>query len=608
MLALSPLRPHEPPPGAAEPFLGVRRSLTGRLWLPRLAHSRDALAIAEKHDLPEILGRVLAGRGVKLDEVEAYLNPTLRGLMPQPSALSDMEKGAERLAAAIMSGEAIGIIADYDVDGVTSAALMRLFLEAVGARADVHIPDRLTEGYGPSEAAVRALKHKGATLLLTLDCGVLAHDPLAHAAELGMTAIIVDHHLAGATLPEAHAVINPNREDDLSGMGYLCACGVALILVAATNRALRRLGWYGSARPEPNLLQWLELVAIATVCDVVPLKGLNRAYVTQGLKVMARRENPGLAALADAARLKRRPDPYALGFLLGPRLNAAGRIGSAGLALDLLTSRDRSTCAELAQKLENLNRDRQGIEMAVVDAAMRQAEATLGREGRQPVIMVLGEDWHAGVLGLAASRLKERFNLPAIVLGHARGAAAASGSGRSISGVDLGSAVRAALEAGLVLKGGGHAMAAGLTVELARLADLRSFFETKLAHATELSAMRKLEFDGALSAGGANLDLIELLDQAGPYGAGNPAPLFALPAHRVVYADRAGNDHVRCTLAGSDGTRIKAVAFRALGSDLGEMLLSERQHPLHLAGRLTVDDWNGGRTPCFHIEDIAAVA
>jgi single-stranded-DNA-specific exonuclease len=605
MLALAPSEPAAH--AAPQPFLGVSRSLTGRLWLPRLAHSRDALAIAEKHDLPEILGRVLAGRGVALDDVEAYLTPTIRRLMPQPSAVTDLEKGAERLAGAIMSGEAIGILADYDVDGVTSAALMSLYLEASGSRAAVHIPDRLVEGYGPSEAAVRSLKERGVSLLLTLDCGVLAHDPLAHAAELGMDTIIVDHHLAGQSLPHAHSVINPNRNDDLSGLGYLCACGVAMMLIAATSRTLRKRGWFSPERPEPNLLQWLELVAIGTVCDVVPLKGLNRAYVTQGLKVMARRENPGLAALADAARLKRRPDPHALGFLLGPRINAAGRIGSARLAFELLTSHDRAVSNELAQKLENMNRDRQAIELAVVEAAQRQADAALGSEGRVPVIMVIG-DWHPGVLGLAASRLKERFNLPSIVLGHAKGAAAAAGSGRSISGVDLGSAVRSALEAGLIIKGGGHTMAAGLTVELARLADLRAFFETKLAHAIELSAVRRLEFDGALTAGGANLDLIELLDQAGPYGAGNPAPLFALPAHRVLYADRAGTDHVRCTLASADGTRIKAVAFRALGSDLGEMLLSERQHPLHFAGRLIADDWNGGRMPCFHIEDIATVS
>jgi single-stranded-DNA-specific exonuclease len=605
VLALSSPAPLQ---ASSQPFLGVSRSLSGKLWLPRLSHSRGALAIAEKHDLPEILGRVLAGRGVGLDDVEGYLTPTLRKLMPQPAAINDLEAGAERLADAVMSGESIGIIADYDVDGITSAALMSLYLEAAGSRAAVHIPERLTEGYGPSEAAVSALKEGGATLLLTLDCGVLSHDPLAHAAELGMQAIIVDHHLAGETLPRAHAVINPNRKDDLSGFGYLCACGVAMILIAATSRALRKRGWFSAERPEPNLLQWLELVAIATVCDVVPLKGLNRAYVTQGLKVMARRENLGLAALADAARLKRRADPHTLGFLLGPRINAAGRIGSARLAFELLTSNDRSNCAVLAQKLENLNRDRQAIEIAVVDDAQRQAEAALGRESRLPVIIVMGEGWHPGVLGLAASRLKERFNLPAIVLGHARGAGVASGSGRSITGVDLGTAVRSALEAGIILKGGGHAMAAGLTVELEKLADLRSFFETRLAHAIELSAVRRLEFDGALTAGGANLDLIELLDQAGPYGAGNPAPLFALPAHRVLYADRTGTDHIRCTLASADGTRIKAVAFRALGSDVGEALLSERQHPLHLAGRLNVDDWNGGRAPCFHIEDVATVS
>ncbi|MFL5259032.1 MAG: single-stranded-DNA-specific exonuclease RecJ, partial [Hyphomicrobiales bacterium] len=449
-------------PEEIEPFLGVTRSLTGRLWLRRLSHERDALAIAEKHDLPEILGRVLAGRGVAVDDVERYLTPTIRMLMPQPSAVNDMEKGAERLADAVMRQEKIGIIADYDVDGITSAALMTLYLEAAGSGATVHIPDRITEGYGPSEAAVRALKDKGASLLLTLDCGVLSHDPLAHAAELGLDAVIVDHHLAGETLPEAHAVINPNRNDDLSGLGYLCACGVVMMLIAATNRTLRKRGWFSPSRTEPNLLQWLELVAIATVCDVVPLKGLNRAYVTQGLKVMGRRENPGLAALADAARLKRRPDPHALGFLLGPRINAAGRIGSARIAYELLTTRDRSTAAELAQKLENLNRDRQAIELAVVDAAQREAESQL-RCGRVPVIVIAGECWHPGVLGLAASRIKERLNLPAFVLGYGKDTSRATGSGRSIAGVDLGRAVRQALEAGLLVKGGGHAMAAGLT-------------------------------------------------------------------------------------------------------------------------------------------------
>jgi single-stranded-DNA-specific exonuclease len=589
-------------------FLNVAKSVTGRAWRARSLDERVAQAIAQQHDVPEILGRVLAARGVGLEDVELYLNPTIRRLMPQPAALTDMEKGAARLADAIMAGESIGIISDYDVDGVSSAALVMRFLRAAGSDARIHIPDRLSEGYGPSAAAVADLAAKGTRLLITLDCGVLAHDPLAHAADLGLDAIIVDHHQAGETLPQATAVINPNRHDDLSGMGYLCACGVAMILIAVVNRVLRQRGWYGAARPEPNMLQWLELVALATVCDVVPLKGLNRAYVTQGLKIMARRENPGLAALADVARLKRRPDPYALAFMLGPRLNAAGRVGHANLALELLLTPERGRATEMAMELETLNRERQAIELAVVEGAYAEAEASLGRERRLPVLVAAGEGWHPGVLGLAASRLRERYNRPSLVLGYARDALHAAGSGRSITGVDLGATVRAALAQGIIVKGGGHAMAAGLTVERVRLADLRLFLEEQLAHAANLIDERSLEIDGALSASGANLDLIELLEQAGPYGAANPAPVFAFPAHRVVYADSAGSDHIRMTLASSDGSRIKAIAFRALGTDLGELLLSERQHPLHVAGRLVADDWGPVRTPSIHVEDVAEMA
>ena len=594
-------------PNSAPPFLGVSRSVKGRFWRARPFLSRDAQAIAEKNDLPELLGRVLAARSVILDDVENYLNPTIRRSMPQPSALVDMEKGADRLARAIMAGERIGTISDYDVDGVCSAALVTRFLASVGAANIVHIPDRLTEGYGPSQAAIQSLRERGTELLLTLDCGVLAHDPLAEAKALGMDVIIVDHHQAGLILPEATAVIDPNRQDDISGFGYLCACGVAMILISVVNRLLRQRGWYGPERPEPNMLQWLELVALATVCDVVPLTGLNRAYVTQGLRIMARRENPGLAALADVARLKRRPDAYALAFLLGPRLNAAGRIGHAKLAFELLTSQDRGRCSIIAAELERLNRERQAIEMSVLDQALREAEAALGAARSSPAIVVAGEGWHPGVLGLAASRLKERFNLPSIVLGFEKESGQASGSGRSISGVDLGQAVRLALDAGILIKGGGHAMAAGLTIERTRLGDLRAFLETHLSYGLTLAGERCLDIDGALTASGATLDLIELVEQAGPYGAGNPAPVFVLPAHRVVYADSAGSDHVRLTLASSDGTRIKAIAFRALGTDLGELLLSERQHPLHIAGRLVVDDWGSERVPSLHIEDVARV-
>jgi single-stranded-DNA-specific exonuclease len=588
-------------------FLNVERSACGRRWKPRLEDQRIAEAISQRHELPEILGRVLAARGVGVEEAEAFLNPTIRTLMPQPSALQDMEKGAARLAEAIMAQEKIGVIADYDVDGVSSAAMLSLFLHAVGSAATVHIPDRLTEGYGPSERAVEQLKAQGAEILVTLDCGVMAHDPLARAAELGLTTIIVDHHQAGEILPEAHAVINPNRQDDVSGLGYLCAAGVTMIFIAAVNKALRSRGWYGPARPEPNMLQWLELVSLATVCDVVPLKGLNRAYVTQGLKIMARRENVGLSCLADVARLKRRPDTYALGYLLGPRINAAGRIGNAAQALRLLTTEDRGEAAQIAQELERLNRERQEIELAVVDHAMVQADNMLGQERRGSVLLVSGKGWHPGVVGLAAARLKERFNLPSFVLAEDAQGRLASGSGRSIPGVDIGSAVREAFESGLIEKGGGHAMAAGLTVLKERLGDLRGFFEERLGPQVQAAQDRALSIDAALTAGAATLELIELLEQAGPYGTAHPSPVFAFPAHRVLYADPAGSDHIRCTIGAADGKRLKAVAFRAMGTELGEMLLSERQMPLHIAGRLTIDDWSGARVPCLHIEDAARV-
>jgi single-stranded-DNA-specific exonuclease len=432
---------------------------------------------------------------------------------------------------------------------------------------------------------------------------------MAHARASGLDAVIVDHHPAGEELPEACAVINPNRQDDVSGLGYLAAAGVTMMLLAGLNRRLRRQGYWG-ATSEPDLLAGLDLVALATVCDVVPLTGLNRAFVVQGLKVMADRRRPGLAALADVARLTRRPDVHALGFVLGPRLNAAGRIGDARLGLELLTTRDRGRAAALAQELERLNRERQKIELAVVDAAHDQATAALERDPALPLLLVAGENWHPGILGLVAARLKERFGLPALALGLERGGDQASGSGRSVTGVDLGRAVRAAASAGVIVKGGGHAMAAGLTVERARLDKLRAFLAAALSQvgeAGETPSPWTLDVDGALSASGATLDLLGLIERAGPYGSGNPEPVFALPAHRVVHADAAGADHVRCTLAAGDGTRLKAIAFRALGTPLGEALLSERAMPLHLAGRLCLDDWNGRRAVQLFIDDAAEV-
>jgi single-stranded-DNA-specific exonuclease len=589
------------------PFLNVTRSAKGQRWEPRLENTRTAEAMSQRFDLPDIICRVLAARGVELEQAETFLNPTLRGLMPLPSALRDLERGADRLAHAIMSGENIGIITDYDVDGVSSGALMLRFLRAVGSNAHVYIPDRVTEGYGPSQRAVQSLKEQGTQLMLTLDCGVQSHDPLAHAADLGMDTIIVDHHQASAELPQAQAVINPNRMDDTSGLGHLCAAGVSFMLVATTSKALRTKGHYATQAAEPNLLQWLELVALATVCDVVPMRGLNRAFVTQGLKVMSRRENAGLSALSDVAGLKRRPDAYALGFMLGPRLNAAGRVGHADEALALLMAQERGEAMHLAQELDTLNRQRQVIEMRVVDEAKAQAEQSLGKERNASVIVTAAENWHPGVVGLAAARLKEAFRLPSFALAINKTTGLATGSGRSIAGVDLGSAVRHALEAGVIEKGGGHAMAAGLTVKTDRLSDLRQALEDSLSKQVEAARDDALLVDGALTASGASLDLIELLEQAGPYGSGHPQPVFVFPAHRVLYADKAGTDHIRCTLASSDGTRIKAIAFRAMGTELGELLLSERQMPLHIAGRLVADEWGSKRQPSVQIEDAAAV-
>ena len=589
-------------------FLDVEKSVKGQRWIARLDDQRLAHAIAEKNELPEILGRVMAARGVGLDDAEAFLNPTLRALMPQPSALMDMEKGAARLAQAILNKESIGIISDYDVDGVTSAAIMLRFIRAAAHDATVYIPDRVTEGYGPSEKAVSALKDQGTELLLTLDCGVLSHDPLAHAADLGLITIIVDHHQAGVELPHAYAVINPNRQDDMSGLGHLCAAGVVMILIATVNKELRSAGYYTEDRPEPNMLQWLELVALATICDVVPLKGLNRAYVTQGLKIMARRENPGIAALADVGGLKKRPDTYALGYILGPRINAAGRVGHADEALALLTTTDKGEAHALARKLDDMNKKRQVIEMRVVEEAYAQAEAAMGQDKKPSIVVVAADGWHPGVVGLAASRLKDRFGVPSLVLAMNSKTGLATGSGRSIYGVDLGKAVRQAMEQGHITKGGGHAMAAGLTLRIENLGALRQFLEESLAG--EVGALREpaLEVDGALTASGATLDLIELLEQAGPYGSAHPSPMFVFPSHRVTYADRVGNDHIRCTLVASDGTKLKAIAFRALGTELGELLLSERSHPIHVAGRLVVDEWGTKRVPSLQIEDAAVIS
>ena len=590
-------------------FLSVARSLTGRRWIERLdgRGAAVAMAIAQQHRLPDLVARVLAGRGVAPDDVPAFLDPTLKSLLPDPSLLTDMDKAAARIADAIMAGEAIAILGDYDVDGATSAALLTRFLRHQGVDATVYIPDRLFEGYGPNVEAMRTLAAGGARLVVTVDCGSTSFDALAEGRALGLDVVVVDHHEMGAELPPAVAIVNANRQDDLSGLGHLAAVGVTLMVVVAVNRLLRDRGWYGDARPEPDLLQWLDLVALGTVCDVVPLIGLNRAFVAKGLPTLARRGNRGIAALADVARLGGPVAPYHLGFLIGPRINAGGRIGDAALGARLLASDDEVECARIAAELDRLNRERQAMETAMLEEATAEADAEIGTGEGPAVLVTASERWHPGVVGLIASRLKDRFQRPAIAIAFTPNGTG-SGSGRSIVGVDLGHAVRTAVARGILIKGGGHAMAAGLTIAKGRLGDLRSFLEDTLGGAVRsLTDTHVLPIDAAVTARGATVELIDLVEKAGPYGAGHPEPVFAFPSHRIAFADTVGNGHIRLSLATDDGAAIKAVLFRGAGSDLGTALLQRRGQPVHVAGALTVDQWQERREPTLRIIDAADV-
>src|SRR5215468_3356312 len=589
-------------------FLGVERSVCGRAWRDRLDErgAGRALAIAQRHDnVPELLARILAGRGVEVDEVTSFLDPTVRALMPDPHTLADMRAAAVRLADAIVRGETVAILGDYDVDGATSAAVLGRYLHHCGLRPLIHIPDRLFEGYGPNAEAVRALATQGASLLLTVDCGTTSHEPLLEARSLGLDVIVIDHHLADERLPAALAVVNPNRLDDLSALGHLAAVGLTFMTVVAVNRELRTRGFWMSTRPEPDLLSLLDLVALGTVADVVPLTGLNRAFVAKGLLALRRRENAGLTALMDVARLSGPPEPWHLGFLLGPRINAGGRIGRATLGVELLMHEDASECARIADELDRLNRERQSIELATLAQAEAEAMAALGVEEKGAVVVTAADGWHPGVVGLVAARLKERFGRPAFAIALEPGGTG-TGSGRSIPGVDLGRAVRQAVSSGLLTKGGGHAMAAGVTLHHDRLAPFRAFLEGELAAAVEAGRRdRALLIDGAVTAAAAGPAFHAMIARAGPYGAGNPEPVFALPSHAIAYAEEVGQTHVRVRLKSGDGSALSAIAFRAVGQPLGHALLNNRGRTVHAAGALVLDRWQGEERMQLRLLDLA---
>jgi len=591
----------QPDKEEAAPALGVARSVQGRRWRWRQADARGGMAIAQRLGLPELLGQLLAGRGVTLEEAPVFLEPTLRALLPDPSVLVDMDRAAERLAKAVRAGERVAIFGDYDVDGACAGALMTRFLGELGCAVRPYVPDRLKEGYGPNPTAIATLCGEGATLVVCVDCGIAAHAAL-EAAEGRADVVVLDHHKAEGPVPVVAAVVNPNRLDCSSGLRHLCAAAVSFMAAIATLRVLRRSGFFAE-HPEPNLLSLLDLVALATVCDVMPLTGLNRAFVTQGLKVMGRGGRAGIDALLEVAQARDAPSAYTLGFLLGPRINASGRIGEPDLGLRLLTCDDPIEARAMAERLDAVNRRRQEVESGVLAEAFAQAEAQA--EAGHPVLLVCGQGWHPGVVGIVAGRVKERFNRPTCVAGLDGGLA--KGSGRSVPGVDLGAAVIAARQSGLLATGGGHAMAAGFSFQEERREAFHAFLNERLAHAAMLPASAELVVDGTLLVPAATADLATQVARLGPFGAGNEEPVFAFPRVRIVRADRVGKEGntIRAFIEGEGGGRLKAVCFRAKEGPLAELLLNSRGVPVHLAGVLRAEHWNGSVTPGLHLQDAA---
>jgi single-stranded-DNA-specific exonuclease len=588
-------------------FLGVESSATGRAWRDRLDDrgAARALAIAQRHDLPELLARILAGRNVEADAVDAFLDPTIKGSMPDPHVLTAMKEASERIAEAVTRGETVAIFGDYDVDGATSSAVLTRYLRQCGIEPIIHIPDRLFEGYGPNIEAVRALAERGAKLLVCVDCGTTSIEPLQEAKKLGLDTVVIDHHQADEELPPATAIVNPNRRDDLSGLGHLAAVGLVFMTTVAVNRVLRRRGFWNTQRPEPDLLALLDDVALGTVADVVPLIGLNRAFVAKGLIALRRRERPGHVSLMDVARLSAPPEAWHLGFLLGPRINAGGRIGRADLGVRLLIENDPIEAAKIAVELDRLNQERQAIEQATLAQAEAEAGAALGIEEKGAVVVTAAEGWHPGVVGLVAARLKEKFGRPAFAIALEPGGIG-TGSGRSIAGVDIGRAVRRAVAEGLLLKGGGHAMAAGVTLRKGALAELRAFLEATLGADVEIARRaNSLMIDGAVTAAAADAGLVAMIERAGPFGSGNPEPVIALPAHTVTYAEEVGQAHMRVRLKSSDGSGLNAIAFRAAGQKLGAALRASRGRQVHAAGTFALDRWQGEQRVQFKLTDIA---
>ncbi|MGR3321744.1 MAG: single-stranded-DNA-specific exonuclease RecJ [Pseudooceanicola sp.] len=574
-------------------FLGVTASLTGRRWIgPSVELQRAAEALAQSTGLDPAVCHILARAGIDAAGCDAYLAPSLRDLLPDPRSLKDMETAARRFLQAVERRERIAIFADYDVDGGSSAALLVDWLRAMGRTATLYVPDRIDEGYGPNVPAMREL---GAAhdLIVCVDCGTLSHEPVAAA---GCDVVILDHHLGGETLPDCVACVNPNRQDESGDLAHLCAAAVVFLMLVEANRQLREAGKAG-----PDLMSMLDLVALATVADVAPLIGVNRALVRQGLRVMARRERPGLAALADIGRLNTAPAAYHLGYVLGPRINAGGRVGKADLGARLLSTNDPAEAKAMAERLDQFNAERREIEAQVQAAAMAQAES---RGLDAPLVWAAGEGWHPGVVGIVASRLKEATNRPAVVIG--LDGDEGKGSGRSVAGVDLGASIQKLAAEGLLIKGGGHRMAAGLTVA-------RDGVEAAMDRLSDLLAKQgagtggpaDLRLDGLLMPGAAEVELVRRIESAGPFGAGAPSPRFAFAEAAISFTRRIGENHLKITFGDGTGARIEGIAFGAFDRPMGQALTDHGGRRFHLAGRLEINDWNGRQQVQLRLEDAA---
>ena len=581
--------------------LGVAASFSGKRWHQRPCDERTALRLAQQHDLPEIIGRLISARGIGTESVTSYLYPKLSTDLPDPGHLLDMSVAVDRLVFAVQQEQKVAVFGDYDVDGATSSALLKRYFRALGQNIRIYIPDRLKEGYGPSIPALDQLKSEGADVVITVDCGITSHEPLTHAKDAGLDVVVLDHHVGEACLPDAVAIVNPNRLDETSVCGQLAAVGVTFLFLVALNRGLREAGYFSDqVLEEPNLMEWLDLVALGTVADVVPLTGVNRALVVQGIKIMYQRRNEGIKALSNVANLDEMPTAYHLGFIFGPRVNAGGRVGEADLGAKLLSTTDPSEAAHLAQLLDAYNQERKEIEERIQEEALVQAES----QGNRSVIMASGEGWHPGVIGIVASRLKERYNLPACVVALADGKA--TGSGRSIPGFDLGNTVIAARQQGLLRAGGGHAMAAGFTLDADKLSEFHDFLDQRVGtFIQDQEIIPTATVDGVLTIRASTLELIQTVQCLGPFGSGNAEPRFAFSGLRVVNASVVGKGHVRCVFSDAGGARLQAISFGSAESALGHHLLNHGGRPVNVLGRLRENVWQGRSSVQLQIDDAA---